>query len=190
MRIAYQGEPGAYSEAAALRFSPQRRDAAVRELRGCLRRCRQRQDDARDSADRELDRRKHPSQLRPVARARAAGGRRGAAAGFAQSARVSRNEAGGHQEGVLASPGTRAVRGLSVEPEGRRDRGDVRHGRQREDDSRQAAEGRRRHRVGARGGGLRPAVARRRHSGFQREHHAVHPDQQGGRPIRRRPTRR
>ena len=78
MRIAFQGEPGAYSEAAALRFSRSRRPAALRVVRRRVRRRRDRQGHARHPAGRELDRRQHPSQLRPAARARPADRRRGA----------------------------------------------------------------------------------------------------------------
>ena len=66
MRIAYQGEPGAYSEAAALLFGAADGDAAVQDVRRRLRGRRAQAGDARRRAAGELHRRHHSPQLRPA----------------------------------------------------------------------------------------------------------------------------
>ena len=87
MRIAFQGAPGAYSEMAAQRAWPGVETVPVRAVRGRVRRGGRGTDVARPAADRELDRRQHPPQLRPAARARSADRRRDRAAGGPLSGR-------------------------------------------------------------------------------------------------------
>ena len=69
--IAYQGEPGAYSEAAALQYGgPDTETLPCKTFDDVFEAVAEQQGDARRRAARELDRRHHPPQLRPAARAR------------------------------------------------------------------------------------------------------------------------
>ena len=173
MRIAYQGEPGAFSEAAARRIVADAQLVAVPDLRGGVRVGRERAGRLRHRADRELDRRQHPSQLRPAGDAPAADRRGGRAAGRSSAARASGRDARAAAARLFASAGAGAVRAVSSHADRRRDRRHLRHGRQREDGGRRAARGRRRNRVGPRRRGVRPDGAGFVDSGLRRQHHAL-----------------
>ena len=147
-----QGEPGAYSEAAALRFSDHADLIAVRSLRRRVHGRRDGPGHARDPAGRELDRRQHPSQLRPAARARPADRRRGRAAHPAPPAGAARARAIDQVQRIYSHPQALAQceRFLQELPGVRVD-ADVRHGRQRQADQGAGARRRGGHRVRARG---------------------------------------
>ena len=69
MKIAYQGEPGAFSEAAARRVEPDAQLIPCRSFEEVFDAVQAGTSALRRPADRELDRRQHPPQLRPAARA-------------------------------------------------------------------------------------------------------------------------
>ena len=77
MRTAYQGEPGAYSEAAAAEFHPGADLMPCPSFEAVFDAVSVRRRDRRRASRREHDRRQHPPQLRPARRARPADRRRG-----------------------------------------------------------------------------------------------------------------
>ena len=93
VRLAYQGEPGAYSEAAARLYSPHADTLPCKTLRRRVRRGAAEARDARHRAAGELDRRHHPPQLRPAGRARAPDHRRSGARRRALPAGAARHDA-------------------------------------------------------------------------------------------------
>ncbi len=139
MSIAYQGEPGAFSEAAARRISPDAQLVACRTFEEVFAAVEAGSADYGVRADRELDRRQHPSQLRPAGRARPADRRRGRAAGRPPSAGAAGRHDGAAAPRLLAPAGAGPVRAVSAHAERRRDHRDLRHRRQRQDGRRRAA---------------------------------------------------
>ena len=84
--------------------------------------------------DRELDRRQHPSQLRPAGRARPADRRRSRAAGGPPPARAARARARRRAAHLFAPAGAGPVRAVPPDADGRRVDRHLRHRRQRQDD--------------------------------------------------------
>ena len=109
MLIAFQGEPGAYSEAAALTYSPGTQVLPCPSFEDVFAAVNDGPRDARHPADGELHRRQHPPQLRPAHRARAADHRRGRAARGPLPAGPARDPGRGRPRRLLASAGAGAV---------------------------------------------------------------------------------
>ena len=136
VRIAYQGEPGAFSEAASRQVAADAELVPCKSFEDVFAAVDGGDGRLRRAADRELDRRQHPPQLRPAARARPADRRRGRGAGRPPPAGAAGRDAGAGAADLLASAGAGAVRSVSADADGRRDHRDLRHGRQRQDDRR------------------------------------------------------
>ncbi len=174
MRIAFQGETGAFGEAAAERVDA--RGAAHRVSRHSTASSKPSSAVLRHtaSADRELDRRHDSPDLRSAARARALDRRGGGGSRRAPSPRSARIDDRGAPAHLLAPAGARAVRALPADADRRRDRGGRQHGELREAGCRGGAARHRGHCVGACRRRLRPRRAGLGHSGFQRERDALH----------------
>ena len=174
MKIAYQGEPGAFSEAASRLVSADATLVPCKSFEEVFAAVEQ-----------------GPAQYGVLPIENSIGGSihrnydllmenhlpivgRGRSAGRASSAGASGRGADGDQARLLASAGAGAVRTVSADAVRGRDHRDLRHGRQREDGGRRQADRHGGDRVGARRRDLRPHAARVVHSGFQRQHHALH----------------
>ena len=190
MKIAYQGEPGAFSEAASRLVSADATLVPCKSFEDVFAAGRAGAGAVRRAADRELDWRQHPPQLRPADGEPPADRRRGGSAGRPSPAGAAGRVDGRHQARLFASAGAGAVRALSADADRRRDHRDLRHGGQREDGGRRQADRHGGDRVGARRRDLRPRAARVVDSGLQRQHHAVHRHRPRARSPTRRPTRR
>ena len=88
VRVAYQGEPGAFSEAAVMRLLPDADPRPYPTFDEVFDAVHERCGEPRRRPDREFDRRLDPSQLRPAGRTRTVDRRRGPGAGGAQPARA------------------------------------------------------------------------------------------------------
>ena len=121
--------------------------------------------DLRRRADRELDRRQHPPQLRPAARARAADRRRGRAAGRPPSAGAAGHDARRPAPRLLAPAGAGAVRAVPAHADAAsRSSPPTTRPAARRWSPTQRLDGRRGDRLGARRRGVRPRRRSRRRS--------------------------
>ena len=128
-----------------------RRDArAVQELRRRVRDRRAGAGVVRRAADRELDRREHPPQLRPADGEPPADRRRSGSARRPSSARVAGRRTPDDQARLFTSPGPGAVRAVPADVVRRGDHRDVRHGGERQDGVGREAHRHRGDRVGPR----------------------------------------
>ena len=190
VRVAYQGEPGAFSEAAVLRLLPDAEPRPFPTFDEVF--------DAVHAGDVALGVVPIENSIGGsihrnydlLVEARPGHRRRSAGAGRAQPAGAAGRPARGRAARPVASAGAGAVRRLSADAEGRRGDRHLRHRGQRQDGARRRTTRHGGDRVGARGQlfGLEALQARRR--GLQGQHHAVPRGRPGSGAARARPTRR
>ena len=117
MIMAYQGEPGAYSEGRRCSSAgPATETLPCKTFDDVFEAVAEEAGDARRGAARELDRRHDPPQLRPAARARPVDHRRGGARRRPLPAGAAGHDARRREGRLLASAGAGAVRALSEGP--------------------------------------------------------------------------